>query len=77
MDPAAIAAVEAERDRIELHHARERVSIISDALSIQTTIAIFDEKQGAVNFRRCARDVTQAATNAGENFKVAPPSRMR
>ena len=30
---------------------RERVSIISDALSIQTTIAIFDETKGGVEFR--------------------------
>jgi hypothetical protein len=54
-----------------LEAARERVSILSDTLSNNRTIAIFDEKKRAAEFTRWLREITQAATNAGQDFKMA------
>ena len=49
-----------------LEAARQRVSALSDILSNTRTIAIFDETKGAVQYTRWRREITQAATNAGQ-----------
>ena len=42
-----------------------------DALSNIRTIAIFDEAKGSVDFARWRREITQVASNVGQDFKVA------
>ena len=54
--------------------ARTRVSGISDALSNITTIVKFDETNGSVDFARWRREVTQVATNAGQDYRIALPT---
>ena len=63
----------AEVARLAYETARQRVSSLSDALSNTRTIAIFDEAKpkGAVDYTRCRREITQAAVNVGQDFKVA------
>ena len=56
---------------VALEAARQRMSVISDNLANTRTIAIFDEKLGAVDYARWRREITQAATNAGQDFKAA------
>ena len=62
MADAAIA------EAVALEAARQRVSALSDSLSNTRTIAIFDETKGAVEYTRWRREITQAATNAGQDF---------